>query len=48
MPETATLSVAEPLIVKGLVDAPLITIPFVGVVTADAGAAVSIVVYENA
>ena len=45
--DTATLSVAEPLIVNGLADALLITAPFAGVVTDDEGAVVSRVVYEN-
>ena len=47
MLDTATLSVAVPLTVNGLAAALLITAPFAGVLTEDAGAAVSTVVYEN-
>jgi len=47
MLDTATVSVAEPLIVNGSAVALLITAPFAGVVTDDVGAVVSSVVYEN-
>ena len=41
MLDTATLSVAEPLIVNGLADALLITAPFEGAVMDDDGAVMS-------
>ena len=47
MLDTAMLSVAEPLIVKGFAEALLMTAPFAGVVMVDTGMLTSPVVYEN-
>jgi hypothetical protein len=47
MLDTATLSVAVPLMVKGLADAKLSTAPLAGTVITDAGGVTSAVVYEN-
>ena len=47
IPDTPTLSAAEPLIVYGLADALFRVAPFAGMVIVDVGAAVSTVVYEN-
>jgi hypothetical protein len=46
MPDTAILSVAVPLIVKGSADALLMTAPFAGAEIVDAGMPTSPVVYE--
>ena len=49
MPDTATLSVAVPLMVNGFGDVMITLAPLAGVVIADEGAvpSVAVVVYEN-
>ena len=47
IPDTATLSVAEPLIVYGSGEALLRAAPFAGLIMVEDGAPASAVVYEN-